>query len=305
MDIGFDAKNGRATCSATCRPKALVYARGATTSARRSTALLARFRALPETQGRVRPDRPGARASLGGSDAVFGWWGDTALRRRARRGRHDRRRPGDPSPTTRPRPSACSRPCGRLRGPRRRQRRHHQRDEDHDGTKITILDLSGVPGRRRRPAGRLQGRDRLRPSNDDVVVIGYGSAFVERRPRRRARARRSPTTRGSRRLLGRVGAENIGLTFVDIAGIRGLVEPLVEAAAAGRQVGPLRSRRSSRTCAVRRRHRGIRKDGDVDRSRTVDRRTDASSPPSRAPTGRPSGRGAPGGSRPRWQSESG
>jgi hypothetical protein len=63
---------------------------------------------------------------------------------------------------------------------------------------------------------------------DDVVVLGYGAAYVNAV----LDAGPGPSLAEDARfkgLLGRVGAENLGLTFVDVQGIRGLLEPLVKA----------------------------------------------------------------------------
>ena len=67
-------------------------------------------------------------------------------------------------------------------------------------------------------------------TNADVAVMGYGSEFVK------AVLDAGPgTSLGDdarfKALLGRVGAENMGVTFLDVAAIRGLVEPLIQAQA--------------------------------------------------------------------------
>jgi hypothetical protein len=67
-------------------------------------------------------------------------------------------------------------------------------------------------------------------ANKDVVVIGYGSSFVN------AVLDAGPGTSLAddarfKALLGRVGADNLGMSFIDIAAIRALVEPLAQSAA--------------------------------------------------------------------------
>jgi hypothetical protein len=62
---------------------------------------------------------------------------------------------------------------------------------------------------------------------DDVVAVGYPAAYVNAV----LDAGPGPSLADDERfksLVARVGADNLGLTFVDIQGIRALVEPLVK-----------------------------------------------------------------------------
>jgi hypothetical protein len=67
-------------------------------------------------------------------------------------------------------------------------------------------------------------------ANKDVVVIGYASSFVKAVLDAGPGSSLADDAR-FKALLGRVGADNLGMSFIDIAAIRGLVEPLAQAAA--------------------------------------------------------------------------
>src|SRR4029079_16925711 len=75
--IGADSSNHASTLTGHAPPKTIAYAEvhdvGQTV-----TALLAKFRALPEAK-QAFDQLDQAIAVLGGSDATFGWWGDAAL----------------------------------------------------------------------------------------------------------------------------------------------------------------------------------------------------------------------------------
>ena len=101
------------------------------------------------------------------------------------------------------------------------------RTEDHNGTKITIVDLSGMPGMG--SAGLPPG---YRPefawaTNADVAVVGYGTEFVKEVLDAGPGSSLGDDAR-FKGILGRVGAENMGVVFVDVTALRGLVEPLAQ-----------------------------------------------------------------------------
>lgn len=111
------------------------------------------------------------------------------------------------------------------------------REEDHNGTEITIFDLGdagSLGGMFGMPAGMpgspvpapLEGRVELAvAATDQVVVLGASPSFV--RAVLDAGAGDSLADNGRyQELLGKVGAENVGVTFVDLAAIRGLLETL-------------------------------------------------------------------------------
>jgi len=194
------------------------------------TAVLAKFRALPEAKPAF-DQFDKALSLLGGFDAVLGWWGDTAFVVT----------PLDDGTiggglVIHPRDAAAADRlfltlngflalAGGSTG-------LATRSEDHNGTKITILDFSAVPGMNPSAGGLPPG---YKPefawaANKDVVVIGYASTFVKAVLDTGPGSSLADDAR-VKALLGRVGADNLGMTFVDIAAIRGLVEPLVQSAA--------------------------------------------------------------------------
>jgi hypothetical protein len=104
------------------------------------------------------------------------------------------------------------------------------RTEDHNGTKITIIDFSNASGMSTTDLPPGYKAELAWASNADLAVLGYGSEFVK------SVLDAGPgTSLGDdarfKGLLGRVGADNIGSTFVDIAAIRALLEPLAQAQA--------------------------------------------------------------------------
>ena len=132
---------------------------------------------------------------------------------------------------------------GRTRPGHRRERPCRQRR--HDGA-ASSRTRRAVQGGGRVAAARLQGRDRLHFTKD-VVVIGYGQAFVESV----LDAGPGPSLADDPRvasLVKRVGEENLGFTFVDIRAIRELFEPPGEGRDVARGVGPATRRRSGRSC---------------------------------------------------------
>ena len=188
-------------------------------------AVLDKFRAQPETKPAFdQVDQ--ALSLLGGFDAVVGWWGDTAI---------------VVSPMAdgtiggglviKPRDAVAAERLlttfngfiaigGSSAG-------LTTRTEDANGTKVTILDLSGAPGMN--PAGMPPGykAEIAWATNADVTVIGYGAAFVKE-----VLSAGPGNSLGDdarfKALLERAGADNISTGFVDIAGIRALTEPLMQ-----------------------------------------------------------------------------
>jgi hypothetical protein len=116
------------------------------------------------------------------------------------------------------------------------------REEDHNGTPITIIDLgdlsqlAGLAGSMAGeavpsevPLGDLPFDGNVEIAyavTDDVVVIGSGPAFVRSVLDAGAGESLADTDRYAG-LLERVGAQNTGVTFVDIVALRGQVERLM------------------------------------------------------------------------------
>lgn len=116
------------------------------------------------------------------------------------------------------------------------------RDEDHNGTPITIIDL-GTASDLAGLAGALGGMplptdpgslpdghiEISYAATDQVVIIGSSPDFVRHSLDAAAGASLADDTR-YQALIGRVGASNTGVSFIDIAAVRGLVEGLLSQA---------------------------------------------------------------------------
>jgi Protein of unknown function (DUF3352) len=118
------------------------------------------------------------------------------------------------------------------------------RDEDHNGTTITIVDLGSAqdlvgmagalggadlpadPGSLPLPDGNVELSYAV---TDGVVVIGSGPDFVKSVLDAGAGTSLADEARYSG-LVSRVGAEGTGVTFVDIAAMRGIFEGLMASA---------------------------------------------------------------------------
>lgn len=224
--IGFDGANRASDLVGHVPAKTLVYLDSHDVGPA-LTAVIAKFRALPETKAAF-AQFDQVMSLLGGSDAVFGWWGDTAVVV----SQLDDGTIGG-GLVVHPRDAAAAaRLFSSLSGFLALGGGSSgiaTRTEDHNGTKVTIIDLSGVPGIV--SAGLPPG---YKPefawaSNADVAVVGYGSAFVEAVLDAGPGKSLADDAR-FKALLGRVGADNLGMSFVDIAAIRAFVEPLAQGA---------------------------------------------------------------------------
>jgi hypothetical protein len=188
------------------------------------TAILGKFRALDEAKPAFsQVDQ--ALNLLGGPEAVYGWWGDSAVVVSAL---------GDGTIggglVIHPRDAAAAdRLFTTLNGfiaLGGGSQGIASRTEDHNGTKITILDLSGVSG------GGMGLPPGYKPefafaSNADVAVLGYGSTFVKEVLDAGPGTSFADDAR-FKTLLARVGAENLGVVFADIAAMRAMIEPLAQ-----------------------------------------------------------------------------
>jgi hypothetical protein len=192
------------------------------------TAILAKFRGLEEAkQAFAQFDQ--AMSILGGADAVYGWWGDTGVVVSALA---DGTIGG--GLVIHPRDAAAAdRLLTTLSGFVALGGGNSGvtlRNEDHNGTKITIIDFSASLGS---GAGSLPPGYKAEfawASNKDVTIVGYGRSFVTAVLDAGPGSSLGDDAR-FKGLLARVGPENMGMTFLDIAGIRALVEPLAQAAA--------------------------------------------------------------------------
>jgi hypothetical protein len=223
IDIGYSAKNRASAMAGNAPPSTLVYAESHDAGVA-IKAFLGKLRSIPElasTFGQI--DQ--AAGLIGGVDGVLGWWGDVAVAIG----------PGaDGSMTgglliTPTDASAARKTFDTIRsfivlggG----QMGLTMRDEKHGDATVTTIDFGGAmaasggvpPGVKAEIAYTV---------TDDIVVIGYGATFVNAV----LDAGPGPSLADDTRfkgLVSRVGSENLGLSFVDVQAIRGLVEPLVK-----------------------------------------------------------------------------
>ena len=223
--IGYDAKNEASDLLGHVPSNAIAYFDGHDVGPAYA-AIVSKFRALPETKTFF-DQYDQALSLVGGSDAVFGWWGDTAVVVV----------PGSGGTIgggllIHPRDAAAAeRLLTTLRGFLSLAGGSSGvvvRDEDHAGTKITILDFSAASGTGTLPPGYKA--EIAWAVNQDVAVLGYGSDFVASVLDAGPGHSLADDAR-FKALLSRVGVENISTTFVDVAALRTLVEPLVRASA--------------------------------------------------------------------------
>jgi hypothetical protein len=222
--IGYDAKNHKGSLLGHVPATTILYAESHDVGPA-LTAILAKFRALPEAKAAFQAFDQ-AVSILGGTDAVLGWWGDTAFVVA----------PGADGVigggiVIQPRDKAAAdhllttlRGFLTLAGS---STGLSIRDEDHNGTKITILDFSAVPGTNPTSLPPGYKAEFAYAVTNDVAVLGYGRDFVASVIDAGSGANLAGDER-FKKLVSRVGEENLGLTFVDVNAIRGLVEPIIK-----------------------------------------------------------------------------
>jgi len=196
--------------------------------------LIALFRAEPELQEAF-TQIDDALAIVGGEQGLLGWMGDAGIAVA---------RNGDGihgglifTPTDR---AEAERLLGTLRSFAQlggAQAGIQIRDEDHNGTTVTILDagdigdlvnmgmgmgMGGAPGL---PPGTVpEGRAEIAwAATDQVVVIGVGPSFVRAVLDAGSGSSLADNAR-YQALIGQVGADNSGSFWLDITGIRELAE---------------------------------------------------------------------------------
>jgi hypothetical protein len=224
VPIGYDSTNHKGSLLGHVPATTILYAESHDVGPA-LTAMLAKFRALPEAKAAFQAYDQ-AVSILGGSDAVLGWWGDTAFVVA----------PGADGVigggiVIQPRDKAAAdRLLTTLRGfltLAGSSTGLNIRDEDHNGTKITILDFSAVPGTSATSLPPGYKAEFAYAVTNDVAVLGYGRDFVASVIDSGAGANLAADER-FRKLVSRVGEENMGLTFVDVNAIRGLIEPIIK-----------------------------------------------------------------------------
>ncbi len=222
VDIGFDAKNKKSSLIGHAPPGTLYYGEAHDVGPALN-ALVERFRKMPDLREQFK-QIDSAVGVAGGFDGLFGWWGDAAVVISK-----------DPSGTIdgglliQPTDAAAAKRtfdtlrsfvvlAGGNSG-------IELRDVEHGGATITVIDFSGAVPPNQIPAGYKA--ELAYTVTKDVVVIGYGEAFVASV----LDAGPGPSLADDGRfkdLLKRAGEENIGLSFIDVKAIRELVEPLVK-----------------------------------------------------------------------------
>ncbi|MFL5757970.1 MAG: DUF3352 domain-containing protein [Chloroflexota bacterium] len=122
------------------------------------------------------------------------------------------------------------------------------RDEPHGSSTITVIDLGDLRARFAASGASAKIADRLPTGHvelaytvtDDLVVIGSGPGFVGQILDTQPGSSLADAPRFAS-LVDRVGHENAGLTWVDLAAVRGVVEAAIPAEMRGRYdatVGP-------------------------------------------------------------------
>jgi len=104
------------------------------------------------------------------------------------------------------------------------------RTDDHNGTKVTVVDFSSMPGFSSASLPPGYKPEFAWASNADIAVMGYGESFVNAVLDAGPGHSLGDDAR-FRGLLDRVGGDNIALTFVDIKTIRALIEPIAQSTA--------------------------------------------------------------------------
>jgi hypothetical protein len=260
--IGYDAANRADEIAAHAPAKTLalysVHDLGKSLSA-----VVGRFRALPETAdffGQI--DR--ALSLVGGFDAAFGWWGDSAIVVSAL----DDGTIGG-GLVVKPRDAAAAdRLLTSLSGfiaIGGGSQGVTTRTVDHNGTKVTIADFSQSAATSLPPGYKAEI---AWATNADITVVGYGEAFVDAV----LDANGATSLAGDARfqnLVGRVGSENIGLVFVDIGAIRKLAEPLAQSGLPAEKWAEYAKELQPYLTPIDAFVSAIRKDGSLDKVTTV------------------------------------
>ena len=260
--IGYDAANRASALAGHVPAKTILYVDSHDIGPS-LTAVLAKFRALPETKTFF--DQLDQTLSVvGGFDAAIGWWGDAAV---AIAPNADGTFGG--GLVVKPRDAAAAeRLVTTLRGYLALAGGSSgitTRDEDHNGTKITVLDFSTVPGFTPQSMPPGYKAEIAVATNADVTVLGYGRDFVAAVLDAGPGSSLADDAR-FKSLVSRVGAENLSLSFVDIAAIRVAAEtalkPTIPAAQWSQYEKDYRPYLLPLDAAVQ----SLRKDGGVDRA---------------------------------------
>jgi len=219
--IGFDAANRKGTLAGHLPASTLVYGEVHDVGPA-IKAIIDRFRALPEAAGAFRQFDQ-ALAIAGGFDASIGWIGDVAFAVAK-----DTNGVIGGGVVVQPREAAAAeRLVTMLRGLLQFSGGSSGmtfRDEDHNGTKITVIDGGASAAANLPPGYKAEFAFAVR---DDLVVVGYGLNFVKDVLDAKAGSSLadSPRFKGQ---ISKLGEENIAASFVDVDGIRLGLEPIAK-----------------------------------------------------------------------------
>jgi hypothetical protein len=224
FEIGYEAKNKKSTLIGLAPAGTIVYAESHDIGPALTT-FIDRFRQMPELREAF-SQIDAAAGVIGGFDGAIGWWGDAAF--------------------VVTKDGAGSIGGGLLIAPTDAEAAKRTfetlrsfvvlagsgagielRDVQHGGATITVVDLTEAlqaAGGDIPPDVKAEIAYAVTP---EVVVVGYGEAFVASVLDAGPGPSLADDSRFSQ-LVKRVGEENIGLTFVDVNAIRELIEPIVE-----------------------------------------------------------------------------
>jgi hypothetical protein len=223
IDFGFEAKNKRSTLINHAPASTLFYAESHDIGAA-LTAMIDKFRDMPDLrQGFSQVEQ--AAGIFGGFTGILGWWGDVSVV--VSKGPDGSIGGGVLiAPTDAIKAKATFDTLRSFVVLAGQGAGIELRDVQHGSTTVTVLDFTQAAGAN---AGLPPGvkAELAFAVRDDVVVVGYGEAWVN------SILDAGPGTSLAdnerfKALLKRVGEENIGLSFVDINGIREVVEPLAK-----------------------------------------------------------------------------
>jgi hypothetical protein len=264
-DIGFEGSNRRSAIADHLPPGTILFAEAHDVGPA-LTAVIDRFRDLPELADGF-GEFDSAVGLLGGFDSIVGWWGDVAVVVAE-----------DAAGEVGGGLVIVPRDAGEARDLLATVRSYIAlvgagigvtvRDEDHDGTTITIIDIGGAieASGEEVPAGT--STELALVATDELVVIGYGSSFVTAVLDAGPGASLADDAR-YRSLLDRIGADNLGTTFVDLTAIREFVEPLIEESASAAEwalyTTDIRPYLEPFDALIQ----GVRKDGELDRAPSI------------------------------------
>jgi hypothetical protein len=224
IDFGFKAGNKRSDLAGHVPPGTMFYAESHDIGAS-LTALLDRLRQMPDLKDTFGQIDQGA-GMIGGLNGLIGWWGDVGV---AVTKLPDGTVGGGLliAPTDAAKANETFTTLRSFLVLGGGQAGLQLRDVQHGDATVTVIDFSEAAG------SSVDLPPGYKPEiayavTNDIVVIGYGQAWVEAV----LDAGPGPSLADDARykeLLKRVGEENLGVTFVDVTAVRGLLEPLVRA----------------------------------------------------------------------------